>query len=77
MNDDGGDRAENRGADYHGREPELQFQDVEGQQVERDHVDLKIGVDDVGHPQDHDCADDEFRVLHKCGHCGRPSWRCE
>jgi hypothetical protein len=73
VNYDGRERAEYHGADYHGGEPELQRQDVEGQQVERDHVDLKICVDDVGRPQDHDCADDEFRVLGKCGHRGRSS----
>jgi hypothetical protein len=67
------DGAENRGADYYRREPELQLQDVEGEQVKRDHVDLEVCVNDVRHPQDHDCADDEFRVLGKCGHRGRSS----
>jgi len=73
VNHDCRDCAENRGADYHRRELELQFQDVEGQQVEGDHVGLKICVNDVRHPQDHDCADDEFRVLGKCGHRERSS----
>jgi hypothetical protein len=73
MNHDGRDRAENRGADYHRREPELEFQDVEREQVKRDHVDLKVCVDDVCHPQDHERADDNFRVLGKCGHRERSS----
>jgi hypothetical protein len=73
MNHDCRDGAENRGADYHRRESELKFQHVERQQVERDHVDLEVCVNDVRHPQDHDCADDEFRVLKECGHRGRSS----
>jgi hypothetical protein len=73
LNDEGRGDSENRGADYHGREPELQFQDVEGQQVEGDHLDLEVCVDYVRHPQDHDHADDDFRVLGKCGHRERSS----
>jgi hypothetical protein len=65
--------AEDRRADYHRREPELEFEDVEGQQVERDHVDLKICVDDVEDPHHHDGAYDEFRVLDECRHRGRSS----
>jgi hypothetical protein len=52
----------------------LQFQDVEGQQVEGDHLELEVCVNDVCYPQDHKRADDEFRVLGKCGHRGRSSW---
>jgi hypothetical protein len=73
LNHDRRDRPEDRRADYHRRESELQFQDVEGQQVERHHVDLEIRVNDVRHPQDHDRADDEFRVLDECGHRERSS----
>jgi hypothetical protein len=47
MNHDRRNGAENRGADYYCRESELQFQDVEGQQVERDHIDLEVCVKDV------------------------------
>jgi hypothetical protein len=68
MNHDRRDGAENRSTDYHCREPELEFQYVERQQVKRDHLDLKVCVNDVRHPQDYDRADDEFRVLGKCGH---------
>jgi hypothetical protein len=50
MNHDHRDGAENRGADYHRREPELEFQYVERQQVKRDHLDLKVCVNDVRHP---------------------------
>jgi hypothetical protein len=73
LNHHGRNRAEDRGADYHSREPELQFQNVEGQQVEGDHLDLKVCVNDVCHPQDHERADDELWVLGKCGHRGRSS----
>jgi hypothetical protein len=77
VNYDCRDRPEQRGADYHRRQPELQRQNAEGQQVERDRLDLKVRVNDVGDPQDDDCADDEFRVLCKCGHRGRSSWDCD
>jgi len=68
MNHDRRDGAENCSADNNRRKPELEFQYVERQQVKRDHLDLKVCVNDVRHPQDHDRADDEFRVLGKCGH---------
>jgi len=73
MNHHRRDGPENRGADYHRREPDLEFQYVERQQVKRDHLHLKVCVNDERHPQDHDRADDEFRVLGKCGHRGRSS----
>jgi hypothetical protein len=73
MNHDRRDRAENRGADYHRREPKLEFQYVERQQIKRDHLDLKVCVNDVRHPQDHDRADDEFWALNECRHRGRSS----
>jgi hypothetical protein len=68
LNHDRRDDPEYRGADQHRREPDLEFQYVERQQVKRDHLDLKVCVNDVRHPQDHDRADDEFRILKKCGH---------
>jgi hypothetical protein len=72
LNHQGRGGAENRRADYHRRELQLKFEDAERQQIEGDHVDLEVRVDDVYHPQDHQRADDELRVLDKCGHRKAP-----
>jgi hypothetical protein len=46
---------------------------AEGEKVEIDELWLEVRVDDVCDPQHHYRADDDFRILGKCGHRERSS----
>jgi hypothetical protein len=70
VNHDRHDRPEERGADDDGGNSEVERR-REWQQLYLDGFELKALINDVGHPQDQDRTDDEFRVLGKCGHRGR------
>jgi hypothetical protein len=72
VNHDGHDRPEDRGTDDDGGNPEVERR-REWQQLYFDGFELEALINDVGYPQDQDGADDEFRVLGKCGHRGESS----